>query len=122
MDQVLAQVEGWAAEFYRLCERIGLRFVRLAVRRRVVGFLRGLGDAGAGRAGTAEFIDRVEVGRRVAGAHPGRFRGRRCPGNHVRAGCRRRGGHRRARPTLFQSTNARLSAPAGLQLTLFQVV
>jgi SRSO17 transposase len=42
MDGVLAQVEGWAAEFERLCERIGLRFARPEVRRRVVGFLQGL--------------------------------------------------------------------------------
>jgi SRSO17 transposase len=42
MQQTVAQVEGWAAEFERLCERIGPRFVRPEVRRRVVGFLRGL--------------------------------------------------------------------------------
>jgi SRSO17 transposase len=39
---VLAEVEGWAAEFERLCERISPRFVRPEVRRRVAGFLRGL--------------------------------------------------------------------------------
>jgi SRSO17 transposase len=39
---VLAEVESWAAEFERLCERIGPRFVRPEVRRRVAGFLRGL--------------------------------------------------------------------------------
>jgi SRSO17 transposase len=39
---VLAEVEAWAAEFERLCERIGPRFVRPEVRRRVAGFLRGL--------------------------------------------------------------------------------
>ena len=39
---MLAEVEGWAAEFERLCERIGPRFVRPEVRRRVAGFLRGL--------------------------------------------------------------------------------
>jgi SRSO17 transposase len=42
MHQVVAQVEGWAAEFDRLCERIGLRFARPEVRRRVVGFQGGL--------------------------------------------------------------------------------
>ena len=42
MHQILAQVEGWAAEFERLCERIGPRFARPEVRRRVAGFLRGL--------------------------------------------------------------------------------
>jgi SRSO17 transposase len=42
MHQVLAQVEGWAAEFDRLCGRIAPRFVRPEVRRRVVGLLRGL--------------------------------------------------------------------------------
>ena len=39
---MLAEVESWAAEFERLCERIGPRFVRPEVRRRVAGFLRGL--------------------------------------------------------------------------------
>ena len=39
---MLAEVEGWAAEFERLCERIGPRFARPEVRRRVAGFLRGL--------------------------------------------------------------------------------
>ena len=43
---MLAEVEEWAAEFERLCERIGPRFARPEVRRRVAGFLRGLlGDA-----------------------------------------------------------------------------
>jgi hypothetical protein len=39
---VLAEVEGWADEFERLCERIGPRFARPEVRRRAGGFLRGL--------------------------------------------------------------------------------
>ena len=39
---MLAKVEGWATEFERLCERIGPRFARPEVRRRVAGFLRGL--------------------------------------------------------------------------------
>jgi SRSO17 transposase len=39
---VLAEVEGWAAEFERLCERIGPRFARPEVRRRVAGFRREL--------------------------------------------------------------------------------
>jgi SRSO17 transposase len=39
---VLAEVEGWAAEFGRLCERIGPGFARPEVRRRAAGFLRGL--------------------------------------------------------------------------------
>ena len=39
---MLAEVEGWAAEFERLCERIGPRFTRPEVRRRAAGFLRGL--------------------------------------------------------------------------------
>jgi len=42
MHQVLVEVEGWAAQFERLCERIGPRFARPEVRRRVAGFLRGL--------------------------------------------------------------------------------
>ena len=39
---MLAEVEGWAAEFERRCERIGVRFNRPEVRRRVAGFLGGL--------------------------------------------------------------------------------
>ncbi len=39
---MLAEVEGWAAEFERLLERIGPRFARPEVRRRAAGFLRGL--------------------------------------------------------------------------------
>jgi SRSO17 transposase len=39
---VLAEVEGWAAQFERLLERIGPRFARPEVRRRATGFLRGL--------------------------------------------------------------------------------
>jgi SRSO17 transposase len=42
MHEVLAQVEGWAEEFDRLCERIGPRFARPEVRRRAARFLRGL--------------------------------------------------------------------------------
>jgi SRSO17 transposase len=42
MHQMLAEVEGWAAEFERLVERISPRFARPEVRRRVAGFLRGL--------------------------------------------------------------------------------
>ena len=42
MQGMLAQVEGWTAEFERLCERIGPRVARPEVRRRVVGFLQGL--------------------------------------------------------------------------------
>jgi SRSO17 transposase len=44
---VLAEVEGWAAQFEGLCERIGPRFARPEVRRRAAGCLRGLlGDVG----------------------------------------------------------------------------
>jgi SRSO17 transposase len=39
---VLAEVEGWASQFERLCERISPRFARPEVRRRAAGFLRGL--------------------------------------------------------------------------------
>jgi SRSO17 transposase len=42
MHGMLTQVEGWAAEFDQLCERISPRFARPEVRRRVAGFLRGL--------------------------------------------------------------------------------
>ncbi|MCT2587615.1 VOC family protein [Actinophytocola gossypii] len=70
---------------------------------------------------TAEYIDEVEVGRRVAG--------------HIRvafqvddvetstAALAEAGGAVLAtpRPTPFGSTNARLDGPAGLQLTLFEL-
>jgi hypothetical protein len=50
---VLAKVEGWAAKFERLCERIGPRFARPEVRRRAAGFLRGLlGNVGRKSAGS----------------------------------------------------------------------
>jgi SRSO17 transposase len=39
---VLAEVQGWAAQFQRLCERIGPRFARPEVRRRAAEFLGGL--------------------------------------------------------------------------------
>jgi len=42
MHQMLAEVEGWASQFERLCGRISPRFARPEVRRRVTGFLRGL--------------------------------------------------------------------------------
>jgi SRSO17 transposase len=42
MHGMLAQVESWAAEFDRLCERISPRFARPEVRRRVAAFVRGL--------------------------------------------------------------------------------
>ena len=42
MHGMLMQVEGWAAEFEQLLERISPRFARSEVRRRVAGFLRGL--------------------------------------------------------------------------------
>jgi SRSO17 transposase len=42
VQAVLAEIEGWADQFERLCERIGPRFARPEVRRRAAGFLRGL--------------------------------------------------------------------------------
>jgi SRSO17 transposase len=42
MHGMLAQVEGWAAEFERLVERISPRFARPEVRRRVAAFVHGL--------------------------------------------------------------------------------
>lgn len=69
----------------------------------------------------AEFIDQVEVGRRVAGDIRVAFevddaeamtRALGNAGGEVIAGPRR---------TPFKSTNARLNGPAGLQLTLFQM-
>jgi hypothetical protein len=66
MQQIVAQVEEWAAEFDRLCERIAPRFARPEVRRRVVGFLRGL---------------LVGVERKTAGSWPS------TPGRRPRMGC-----------------------------------
>ena len=70
---------------------------------------------------TAEYIDEVEVGRRVAGhiriafevddAHA-MTAALADAGAEVLAG---------PRPTPVRSTNARLNGPAGLQLTLFQL-
>jgi hypothetical protein len=42
MHGMLVQVEGWAAEFERLCERVSPRFARPEVRRRVAAFVGGL--------------------------------------------------------------------------------
>jgi lactoylglutathione lyase len=70
---------------------------------------------------TAEFIDRVEVGRRVSGHIRVAFevddveaatRALADAGAEVIA---------EPRPTPFKSTNARLYGPAALQLTLFQM-
>jgi predicted enzyme related to lactoylglutathione lyase len=70
---------------------------------------------------TAEYIDSVEVGRRVAGhirvalevddVHGG-TEAVRSAGGEVLAD---------PTPTPFRSTNARVEGPAGLQLTLFQM-
>ncbi|MFC4859141.1 VOC family protein [Actinophytocola glycyrrhizae] len=70
---------------------------------------------------TAEYIDSVEVGRRVAGhirvafevddVHGG-TEALRSAGGEVLA---------EPTPTPFRSTNARVEGPAGLQLTLFQM-
>jgi catechol 2,3-dioxygenase-like lactoylglutathione lyase family enzyme len=69
----------------------------------------------------AEYIDEVEVGRRVSGTIRVAFevdsaatteRVLAAPGVEVLGA---------PRPTPFKSTNARVSAPAGLQLTLFHM-
>jgi lactoylglutathione lyase len=65
---------------------------------------------------TAEYIDQVEVGRRVAGFQVDDVRtstdALSAAGGEVLAS---------PRPTPFRSTNARVNGPAGLQLTLFQL-
>jgi predicted enzyme related to lactoylglutathione lyase len=69
---------------------------------------------------TAEFIDEVEVGRRVAGHVRVAFEVKDAEGMTRRleqAGAVVLGAARR---TPFKSINARLDAPAGLQLTLFE--
>jgi lactoylglutathione lyase len=70
---------------------------------------------------TAEYIDQVEVGHRVAGhirvafevddVHGGTTALREAGGTVIAA----------PTPTPFRSTNARVEGPAGLQLTLFQM-
>jgi lactoylglutathione lyase len=67
----------------------------------------------------AEFIDEVEVGRRVAGHVRVAFQVDDTPA--VTAELAAAGAHVLAEPTRtpWNSLNARLAAPAGLQLTLF---
>jgi lactoylglutathione lyase len=67
----------------------------------------------------AEFIDEVEVGRRVAGHVRVAFQVDDTPA--VTAELAAAGAHVLAEPTRtpWKSLNARLAAPAGLQLTLF---
>ena len=67
----------------------------------------------------AEFIDEVEVGRRVAGHVRVAFQVDDTPA--VTAELAAAGAHVLAEPmrTPWKSLNARLAAPAGLQLTLF---
>lgn len=68
----------------------------------------------------AAFIDEVEVGRPGRRPHPSRPQGRRRP-RHVRPPHRRRRrSHRPTTRTPWNSLNARLQAPAALQLTLFE--
>jgi lactoylglutathione lyase len=70
---------------------------------------------------TAEYIDEVEVGRRVAGHIRVAFEVDDVHGGT--AALRDAGGEVLAEPRLtpFKSTNARVEGPAGLQLTLFQM-
>jgi lactoylglutathione lyase len=70
---------------------------------------------------TAEYIDQVEVGRRVAGHIRVAFEVDDVHGGT--AALREAGGEVLAEPrkTPFQSTNARVEGPADLQLTLFQM-
>jgi lactoylglutathione lyase len=71
--------------------------------------------------GTAEYIDEIEVGRRVAGHIRVAFEVDDVHGGT--AALREAGGEVLAEPrkTPFKSTNARVEGPAGLQLTLFQM-
>ncbi|MGH3876781.1 MAG: VOC family protein [Actinophytocola sp.] len=70
---------------------------------------------------TAEYIDQVEVGRRVAGHIRVAFEV--TDTATVTAALADAGAEVLAEPrrTPFRSTNARLNGPAGLQLTLFQM-
>jgi hypothetical protein len=76
---MLAEVEGWAAQFERLCQRIGPRFARPEVRRRAAVFLRGLLGDVARKNGwqLAEHASETTPGRDAAAVdhHP---LGRRC--------------------------------------------
>jgi lactoylglutathione lyase len=70
---------------------------------------------------TAEYIDSIEVGRRVAGHIRVAFEVDDVHGGT--AALKSAGGEVLAEPTPtpFRSTNARVEGPAGLQLTLFQM-
>lgn len=70
---------------------------------------------------TADYIDSVEVGRRVAGHIRVAFEVDDVHGGT--AALKAAGGEVLAEPTPtpFRSTNARIEGPAGLQLTLFQM-
>lgn len=110
-----------AVRFYRDVLALPERAAVSAPDRRVAILDAGLAMLELAEPATAEFIDRVEVGRRVAG--------------HIRVALEvddvqattsalaAAGAEVIAepRPTPFHSTNARLSGPAGLQLTLFQM-
>ena len=65
-------------------------------------------------------IDRVEVGRRVSPRMRVAFEVADAEGVTQAARRRRRGRHRRPTVTPWNSLNARLQGPAGLQLTLFE--
>ncbi|XVV06743.1 hypothetical protein ACQPW3_15705 [Actinosynnema sp. CA-248983] len=67
----------------------------------------------------AEYIDQVEVGRRVAGHVRVAFGVDDSDGHRPRTRAGGGDGRGRADRTPWNSLNARLEAPAGLQLTLF---
>ena len=69
---------------------------------------------------TAEFIDAIEVGKRVAGPIRLAFEVSDVHGAVNRLADAGAMLLAPARPTPFKSTNARLEGPAGLQLTLFE--
>ena len=110
-----------AVRFYRDVLGLGERDAVQSPNGRVMILDAGQATLEIAEPSTAEYIDQVEVGRRVAG--------------HIRvafevddaatatAALADAGAEVLAepRPTPFRSTNARLNGPAGLQLTLFQM-
>jgi lactoylglutathione lyase len=110
-----------AVHFYRDVLGLGERDAVQAPHGRVTILDAGRATLEIAEPSTAEYIDEVEVGRRVAGHIRVAFEV--DDASATTAALADAGGEVLAepRPTPFRSTNARLNGPAGLQLTLFQM-
>ncbi|MPZ85520.1 MAG: VOC family protein [Actinophytocola sp.] len=110
-----------AVHFYRDVLGLGERDAVQSPNGRVMILDAGQATLELAEPSTAEYIDEVEVGRRVAGHIRVAFEvddTRATTAALAEAGAEILGEPRR---TPFRSTNARLTGPAGLQLTLFQM-